>query len=395
MGHPPDFIPPHHPALALREAVDAAAAATAVPKDDARLVVLLLLDDGDPEILAESLGYDRLKAWFVGASKPLTGDDIAAARARLEAEGGLSRLGEAVLGRLAAQAMMEPVRRRYPIERLAHSHIRPRPQGARRRLRIVHHLGRTGGTLFNKCLLAQGDVVVLSEVHPFAYATKSPLEQADEWFGLFSPAEKKALSGFRTLSYVEMLEMIVDRAEALGKAVIVREWNHADYTPFGLPLEPTFRMAGADVLASHFDLIRIATVRHPLDHWLSLWDLYTMQTGVTPPLGFIMDGIAGFNSDTRAMPTFRYEDLVAMPALVLEEMCAALEIAFNPNFEDAVWNSESKVSTAAIGTRGVERKAFQKLDRRPVSALEYARINATPRYHDACTACGYDPSGRI
>ena len=64
--------------------------------------------------------------------------------------------------------------------------IAPQRRAARPMLRLVHHMARSGGTLFSRCLGCMSGVLLLSEIHPLGTAQFNPLVQAQRWYGLLS-----------------------------------------------------------------------------------------------------------------------------------------------------------------------------------------------------------------
>ena len=58
--------------------------------------------------------------------------------------------------------------------------------GSRPRIRLLHHLARSGGTVISRCLGAMDRVVLLSEIHPLGVRMFDPLYQAHAWHGLLT-----------------------------------------------------------------------------------------------------------------------------------------------------------------------------------------------------------------
>lgn len=414
-----DFASPGEddPIRALRAAADRAWSAEAAPFASARdlRAATLFLAEGfsDTRDFIDSLSYNLRSRWFVfaeetpdAAGTALDAQGLRDALERGRHDGSLGRTMSRLVRILAERGLSGALARRFRLDRLveearaaghgtgldALAAPKGRSSADKPVVRIVHHLGRTGGTLFNKCLLALPDTVVLSEIHPFGHAIRSPFEQADRWFHLFGEAEIDHIRGLRAIPFDEMIGLIAERAAAAGKALVIRDWSHVDFTPVELGLDPSFRLTTAMALADRFDIRQVATVRHPADQWLSMLDLYD-HNGVDlwGHLDPFFEGVARFHEATGALPRFRYEDLVDAPLQVIEELAHGLALPFDDGFVEKVWGHETSISTANVGTRGVAMQGFGKLRRRPVKAIERMRLEESALYRRACTGGGYDP----
>ena len=71
-------------------------------------------------------------------------------------------------------------------------------------IRLIHNLPRSGGTIISKCLGAQKNVILLSEIHPEAFliskkmgvhsSSFDPIFQSQTWNNLFEKDEYKKIS---------------------------------------------------------------------------------------------------------------------------------------------------------------------------------------------------------
>ena len=255
------------------------------------------------------------------------------------------------------------------------------------KIRLIHQLARSGGTLVNRLLLAQG-VAVLSEVHPLGWATLDPLAQARDWFGLIEDAD---LHGRDALPYADALALIAEKARRKRRALAIRDWGHLDFMPIGMRLKPARASVQADALAGRFDLIRIATVRHPLDQWLSL----TAMLGAEgrPPrqaeLEAWLDGMEAFAAMAAATGFVRYEDIAADPASGMEELCRKLDLPFDPA-RLAGWRETTQFSTGAVPGRAASSATIERLAPRPAPPHILHRLNRDRRYRQALDRLGYE-----
>ena len=143
-------------------------------------------------------------------------------------------------------------------------------------IRILHNMARSGGTIISRCLGCMKDVILLSEIHPFAKRVASqfgnqfdPLHQAQAWFDLFSQDEVIELQN-SNLSYAQTIKLIHDRVQAQNKILVLRDWTHLDFTGVPFITKPTYSFNQVAFLQDDFQILNTAIVRHPIDQWLSL-----------------------------------------------------------------------------------------------------------------------------
>src|SRR5690554_3748477 len=129
-------------------------------------------------------------------------------------------------------------------------------------LRIIHHFACSGGTLISKCLAAQPNVFLLSELHPTtrlgmninkaAYTPRDITTQAiyGRVPNVDALAEKVFVSGI-----IETEKHIREH----GGYLVLRAHTHADYcTDKPIPEIDTVTR----LLAPHFELKQVVTVRN-------------------------------------------------------------------------------------------------------------------------------------
>ncbi len=229
----------------------------------------------------------------------------------------------------------------------------PRPP-----IRILHQMARSGGTVISRCIGAMRDVVLLSEIHPDAFHHYHPLSQAADWYQLFSAEEVSEI--VRVADPLNTIRIIAGRCAELGQHLVIREWSHWDYigTPY---CRPAFRSTLSEILAPHFELRRIATVRHPLDQWLSLTRLFPAMGELD--LSKTMRGCRAFAKMADAVGFHRYEDFVADPDRGLSLICEQIKLPFDASYRNA-WQTNDKVTGDIHGNRAGDR--IQVLPRQPV-----------------------------
>lgn len=265
-------------------------------------------------------------------------------------------------------------------------------------LRLVRHLARTGGTVISKCLGSMDAVMLLSETHPEATDRwTNLLGQAQHWHGLTTPQEAKGWAK-RKLSYADVIAQLNLRAEARGKRLLLREWTHLDYA--GVPFAPpTMEPMATRALEGGFSLRVVDTVRHPIDHWLSIQKIETMRAltldahlAACAAYARETGDIATRMTDPRAHKLVKYEDFCADPADALRAMCEALDLDYDETW-DSKWADNRHVTGDTADSRGNRQRAIAPLTprERPDGLLEACLAN--PDYMSACAAWGYDPEG--
>lgn len=137
-------------------------------------------------------------------------------------------------------------------------------------LRIIHHFACSGGTLISKCLAAQPNVFLLSELHPTtrlgmninkaAYTPRDITTQAiyGRVHNVDELAEKLFVNGI-----IETEKHIREH----GGYLVIRAHTHADYcTEKPVPDVDTLTR----LLEPYFEIKHLVTVRNPIDSFISL-----------------------------------------------------------------------------------------------------------------------------
>jgi hypothetical protein len=200
------------------------------------------------------------------------------------------------------------------------------------KLRIIHHLHRTGGTLISKCIASLPGISLLSEINPAtprSLMVLDPLFQANFWLRLISADEARALCD---APFAEKIAFLNERAEARGDTLVIRGWPYLDFFAEPFLQEPSNRLELADTLSNQFELLEVATVRHPMDQWLS-WCRYE-GSAKAKAFGFerFVDACMRFSDSTRNMEVVKYEDFVSESDRSMRRICELLELKFDPAY---------------------------------------------------------------
>jgi len=255
---------------------------------------------------------------------------------------------------------------------------------AKPRIRILHHLARTGGTLICRCLASMKNVVLLSEIHPGGMTVFNPLQQAHTWYGLLTPDDLGRARGGE-IGFLEAIQLIARRCAEADRILVLRDWSHLDYmgVPYG---SPTFRSALADILRPEFELLRFSTVRHPQDQWLSL-----SQTAVyRERLGAVkfLRGTRRFAQAAVETGFIRYEDFTREPDAALRTICSALGLDFDAGYQ-ARWMHHANITGDILPGRA--GGVIAPLPRQAMAPKEELRFRALANYLATIALLGYPP----
>lgn len=190
-------------------------------------------------------------------------------------------------------------------------------------LRIIHHFACSGGTLICKCLAAQPNVFLLSELHPTtrlginmkkaAYTPRDITTQAI--YGRVPNVDELAERLFVN-GIIETEKHIRER----GGNLVIRAHTHADYCTD----KPTPEIGTLTrLLAPHFDIKHLVTVRNPIDSFISLrnngW-VHFRPDNFDEYCGRLLKFLQPFDSSQ----IIKYEDFVDQPKEQLKEITAKL-----------------------------------------------------------------------
>jgi len=250
-------------------------------------------------------------------------------------------------------------------------------------VRTLHHFACAGGTLLAKCIAGLPNVVILSEIDPLSrlhLRTKRrpffPTDIiADLRVGLRPVADETILAMFRAGLAQLRTALVAD-----GRHLVIRDHAHSQFcTADEAAARPTLR----EIVQRAFPVRSVVTLRHPIDSFMSLdaqnwrhFSPFTLDEYAVRYLAFL-DAYAG-------VPRIRYEDFVAAPETVLEEIASLLALPFEP----------AALQLMAIvpmtGDSGRSSTTIAPRPRRAVSDALREAARASAAYIALCAAMGYD-----
>jgi len=226
-------------------------------------------------------------------------------------------------------------------------------------------------------------VVLLSEIHPLGMHTFNPLQQAHAWYKLLSSADMdEARSG--RLGFLGAIELIWRRCREQDKTLVLRDWSHLDYT--GIPYtQPVYRSLLAEQLQPAFALVRYSTVRHPLDQWLSIAQqpVFRQRLG---PVRFLR-GASRFAEAAVQTGFMRFEDFASDNDTALRQLCAGLELEFDPGYREK-WASHTRITGDILPGRSSSLR-ITPLPRLPMGEAEKQKFCASVHYQSTVDRLGY------
>ncbi|MFT5380067.1 sulfotransferase [Alteromonas sp.] len=201
------------------------------------------------------------------------------------------------------------------------------------KLRIIHHLACSGGTLISKCVAAQPNAFLLSELHP---TTRLHMGGGKP---KFLPSDVTTQARYANVPNVDELawrifQSNIDIASKhianLGGHLVIRDHTHSDYC-VGKKPEPTSSIVYH--LESKFEILSVATIRNPIDSYLSLvannWEHFE-------PKGFdeYCKRVECFVDSFQQNQIIKYEDIVENPQKYIKKLVDKLEMPYSDSFID-------------------------------------------------------------
>lgn len=244
-------------------------------------------------------------------------------------------------------------------------------------VRVVHHLACSGGTIMSRCLCAMPGVVLLSEIHPTMNMRRrsDPLLQAKDAYALVDDADLAA-------AFVREIRLVKDRCDDAGRPLIIRDHTSADFFA-----DRFDELTTARVLADHFDVVRVCTVRHPIDAWLGM----RAQDWMPLQLEAYCERFARFAARAAETGFERYEDFVLDPGASMERVCGQLAVPFAPDFLRRLDQAGAHL-TGASGRQSVVR--IEPRPRRVIDEATLDRFQQAESYRRAVATLGYaHPAG--
>ncbi|GFD91231.1 hypothetical protein KUL152_34570 [Tenacibaculum sp. KUL152] len=251
------------------------------------------------------------------------------------------------------------------------------------KLRIIHHLACSGGTLISKCVAAQPNTFLLSELHP---TTRLHMGGGKP---KFLPSDVTTQARYANVPNVDELawcifqssiEITSKHVANLGGYLVVRDHTHSD---FCVGEKPESTSSIVRHLNSQFEILSVATIRNPIDSYLSLvannWEHFE-------PKGFdeYCKRVECFISGFQRSEIIKYEDIVAKPLKYIRKLVNKLEIPYSDSFIDTF--SAFNVT----GDSGRSGEVISPRQRRELSESFLREIQSSKSFKKISEKFGYE-----
>jgi hypothetical protein len=252
---------------------------------------------------------------------------------------------------------------------------------------VLHHLASSGGTVFSKALAAQGNCLLLNEIHPYfsvipdaGFSPTTPLDQYLARYKRILPEAEIARA--RTESFRFQLQYLLKLAGD-GNRLLLREWSHGDFFA-------SERFSSASLpLLDFAQPTSLVALRHPVDCFLS-GKTYNAWNPINSDVDEFCRRYAKFCEFFRERPGVlfvQYEDFTARPDALLQEVCEKLGLAYNSDYMRQL--NQFRLSG------GSGRTSYEKIaprPRRPLSEAERSAFLNSTYFTRACELGEY-PAG--
>ena len=255
------------------------------------------------------------------------------------------------------------------------------------KIRILHSLARSGGTILSRCLGCMNKVVLLSEIHPKGkeYNIYNPLVQAHTWHNLIKEDDFPPLKEY---NFIAALQLIEKRCAAQGKILLIRDWAHFDFLRASVFKRFLFRTFSINnMLNDFFEIKEISLVRHPIDQWLS-FENYRYLKGKYSINPFLC-GHARFASESSRIAFVRYEDFINQPDSILRKIADRLEFEYDPSYRRKWSNYTFVTGDNLLPSRGRALNEIKFLYRRKVSQSTVKKFIRNRHYWESLKLLGY------
>lgn len=223
------------------------------------------------------------------------------------------------------------------------------------KIRIIHSLSRSGGTIICRCLGCMKNIILLSEINPHGaqWSEYNPLDQAHNWFKLLLPEDVQKIKEQGGISFDEAIELINRRCLDKELVLVIRDWSHLDF--FAIPFlpSPSYLLSTSLALNNKFDVIAKSIVRHPIDQWLSIRMLDVLKGKLA--LADFLKGYLRFAEYGKKIGFIRFEDFTMNPEREMESLCSQLSIPFDPTFIGK-WSGYTTITGDNYSERGYRRE---------------------------------------
>lgn len=237
--------------------------------------------------------------------------------------------------------------------------------------------------MVSKCLATCGNSLFLSEINPMIvhgsvrFAPMDLISQLEVQYKVLSEQDRKDF-------FEDQMRVLNRVSTRLGRPICLRDHTHSSF----LRRKDVGESEMLEELKElGYSTLSVTTVRHPVDAFVGMirenW-----AKGVDDSLDKYCRRVIQFLDycDRSGIRIWRYEDFCLDPQTVLQQMCEALDIAYNPDFLTQFGNirlsGDSGRSSAQISLR----------ERRPIDDAVADQVLGSDAYYEICTRMDYAPT---
>ncbi|WP_297821297.1 hypothetical protein [uncultured Paraglaciecola sp.] len=258
-------------------------------------------------------------------------------------------------------------------------------ENIRPKLRVLHHMACSGGSLITKCFSAMPNNFILSEVHPHSYR-HLPADKAT-----FLPSDIATLAhqakfpdsdALARKIFKSAIHETYQHVDELGGILVLRDHSHSDYC---VGSSFTEKSVVRELLNQDFEILSLVTVRNPIDSYASLQSNYWLHFNPQTFEEYCIR-VIHFLSQFRKKQIIKYESFTRSPDKVMRKMCNVLQVEFNDSYKDLF--DQFKV-TGDSGRTG-EKIAIRP--RREISPEFACEIKKSKTFTLLCKKYGFNPA---
>lgn len=200
-------------------------------------------------------------------------------------------------------------------------------------VRIIHHLACSGGTLVSKCISALPNAFLLSELHPTTTLHQGGGKPKFLPADITTQARYANIPNIEDLSwnlFLSNIKIVHEHLRHLSGDLILRDHTHSDYC---VGEDFVQKSTIASRLEKEFELLRVVTLRDPIDSYISLvknnWVHFSPRTFEN-----YCERVWAFLSEYEDAQVFKYEDFVLNPLQIMADISKALRLQYDENFAE-------------------------------------------------------------
>ena len=167
----------------------------------------------------------------------------------------------------------------------------------------------------------------------------------------------------------------------MNKILVIRDHSHIDFFVGPFPRKNSLIY---ELFNEKYDLLRILTVRHPLDSWLSIEYNNIHKSIQFNNFDEYCSRVKNMISSMKNVPLIHYEQFCSKPESVLKFICEKLKIPFDESFLKRF----NKIILS--GDSGRKGEVIKPRERRTLSEELKKCIYNSKNYMDICNKLNYE-----